>query len=1083
MPKFNDIEKVLVIGSGPIVIGQAAEFDYAGTQACLALKEEGIEVILVNNNPATIMTDQQFADKVYLEPLTPDSVTEIIKKERPDGLLPTLGGQTGLNLAVSLSQSNVLKQYNVALLGTPLDTIQKGEDREMFKSMMKSMNEPIAESISTSSIDEAVQFATNVGYPIIVRPAYTLGGAGGGIANNEAELFSIVKHGLQASPIQQVLIEQSVKGWKEIEYEVMRDANDTCIIVCNMENVDPVGIHTGDSIVVAPSQTLTDRQYQMLRTTSCKVIRELGVVGGCNIQFALNPNSDDYIIIEVNPRVSRSSALASKATGYPIARIAAKLALGYDLDEVLNPITGDTYASFEPAIDYVAVKIPRWPFDKFASADRLLGTQMKATGEVMALARNFPAGLNKAIRSLEIGLNGLYLPNASQLTDVELTSALINASNERLFLIAEAFRRGYTVDDVHHITEMNKYFLDEIYFMIQFERKLKDTNWNTIHVEELKRAKQLGFSDLFLANLFEVNQTDIREKCKQQDVCVSYKMVDTCAAEFSADTPYFYSTYNEYDEVEPLTGNKKMVVLGSGPIRIGQGVEFDYCSVQAAMSLRQQTIDTIVINNNPETVSTDFNTADHLYFEPLTEEDVLQVIEKEKADGVLVQFGGQTAINLADGLSQAGVSIAGTSLDAIEATEDRDQFYQLLQKLSIPHIPGATVTAIKDARKAAAKIGYPILIRPSYVIGGRGMVVIQNEDQLIDYLQVLKDTSTESRIFPLLIDRFITGFEVEVDAVCDGKDVLIPGVFQHIERAGVHSGDSIAVFPAPDLTEEQKQMITDYTQKISAELSVRGIMNIQFVIGEDRKEMYVLEVNPRASRTVPISSKVTGVPMIDLATRIQMGEPLKNQKWQLGLHKPVPYYAVKMPIFSTNKLAGVDPYLGPEMKSTGEAIGLGTTVEAALAKAFGWKENMLKELNDDDIIYLAIGENDLDKDPSFVKALVETKAKIAAAPISAPLLNEKGIIVNETIALNKAVDLCLDGAFSIVCSTQLQSGDDPHVMLRAAALKSDTTCFSSTETFHAYLLASKQKQALPEPIHRYLEKVGDLNMVKEEIFG
>ncbi|WP_407272687.1 carbamoyl-phosphate synthase (glutamine-hydrolyzing) large subunit [Radiobacillus sp. PE A8.2] len=1071
MPKLDNIHKVLVIGSGPIVIGQAAEFDYAGTQACLALKEEGIEVVLVNNNPATIMTDLNIADQVYLEPLTVESITEIIKKERPDGLLPTLGGQTGLNLAIALTEAGVLKQYNVNLLGTPLDTIQNGEDRELFKSMMKSINEPVAESVSTSSVDEAVRFATSVGYPIIIRPAYTLGGAGGGIANDEKELIRFVKSGIHASPISQVLIEQSVKGWKELEYEVMRDANDTCIIVCNMENIDPVGVHTGDSIVVAPSQTLTDRQYQMLRTSSCRVIRELGVVGGCNIQFALDPVSDEYIIIEVNPRVSRSSALASKATGYPIARIAAKLALGYHLDEVLNPITGDTYASFEPAIDYIAVKIPRWPFDKFAHADRLLGTQMKATGEVMALARNFPAALNKAIRSLEVGLDYLSLPSAQGLSKEELETAVVQATDERLFVLAEAIRRGYTVDALHELTSINKYFLNEIAKLIRMEKDIQQTGWEQLDANTLSTAKVLGFTNKTLAELLSIEPSAIEARLQELNINPSYKMVDTCAAEFSADTPYFYGTWTEFDEVEPLTGKKRMVVLGSGPIRIGQGVEFDYCSVHAAMSLKDQGIDAIVVNNNPETVSTDFNTADHLYFEPLTEEDVINVVRKENADGVLVQFGGQTAINLADGLSKAGVKIAGTELSVIEATEDRDQFYQLLKKLNIPHIPGETVMDTNDAKEVAARIGYPVLIRPSYVIGGRGMVIVRNETELFNYLEGLKQSSPGTRIFPLLVDSFISGSEVEVDAVCDGDDVLIPGIFQHIERAGVHSGDSIAIFPAPGLTEVQKEKIATYTQQISAELKVKGILNIQFVVSDDGNIIYALEVNPRASRTVPIASKVTGVPMIDLATRVQMGEALKNQEWQLGLHKEIPYYAVKMPVFSTNKLAGVDPLLGPEMKSTGEAIGLGTTVEAALAKAFGWKEKSLIPLTEEASIYLSITEKDMNNQ-ALLESLSNIKTNIVADAATSELLAGKGIAVARTLELHDAEEPCIDSEFDLVACTGASSA---HVNLREAALKSDTICLTAVESLVAYVKASQQQQESPVAINDYMKEHTEIN--------
>lgn len=1070
MPKKDDIKKVLVIGSGPIVIGQAAEFDYAGTQACLALKEEGVEVILVNNNPATIMTDEHIADKVYLEPLTRDSISMIIERERPDGILPTLGGQTGLNMAVLLDEAGVLEEYDVTLLGTPLDTIQKGEDREIFKSMMKEIKEPTAESLSTSSIEEAVQFATGAGYPLIVRPAYTLGGAGGGIANNREELQTIVKNGLHFSPIKQVLIEQSVKGWKEIEFEVMRDANDTCIIICSMENVDPVGVHTGDSIVVAPTQTLTDRQYQMLRSSSLKVIRELGVIGGCNIQFALNPENDDYIIIEVNPRVSRSSALASKATGYPIARIAAKLALGYHLDEVKNPITGNTYASFEPVIDYVACKIPRWPFDKFTQADRLLGTQMKATGEVMALARNFPAAMNKAIRSLEIGLDSLHLPGLEKLSEKELYEALDKATDERLFAVAEALRREITVEKIHDITQINKYFLYELQGMVRTEKELHAKNWQDLQAQDIKEAKSYGISDQTIANMLKVDITAVQDKIKKANLKPSYKMVDTCAAEFSAQTPYYYSSWNEWDEVEALPDEKRMVVLGSGPIRIGQGVEFDYCSVHAAKSLQEQGVGSVVINNNPETVSTDFNTADHLYFEPLTIEDVLHVVEKEQAEEVFVQFGGQTAINLAEGLEKAGVKIAGTSLEAIDTVEDRDLFYQLLKKLSIPHIPGDTVMTVQEAKSAAQKIGYPILLRPSYVIGGQGMVILHHEDQLMTYLKQLEENTRENQVFPLLIDRYIEGYEVEVDVICDGADIIIPGIFEHVEKAGVHSGDSVAIFPAPNLTEEHKQLIEVYTQKISKALNIKGMMNIQFVLSENRDTIYVLEVNPRASRTVPIASKVAGVPIVDLATRVQMGEALKDQEWQLGLHKNVPYFAVKMPIFSTNKLPGLDPILGPEMKSTGEAIGLGTSVEQAMAKAFAWKQDSLRQVSAQDTIFLSAAKFDDD----LLTQLKNVPASIQADEDTAALLEEAGLKVT-AVRLAEAEKRTLEDGFALILDSHRTGEQDEHVMLREAALRSDTLCFTSNDTLKAYLSALDQELEKPVSIQAYRAKYQALN--------
>lgn len=1070
MPKYPEIKKVLVIGSGPIVIGQAAEFDYAGTQACLALKEEGIEVVLINNNPATIMTDENIADHVYLEPLTVKSVEKIIEKEKPDGLLPTLGGQTGLNLAIALTKAGVLDQYSVTLLGTPLETIENGEDRELFKSMMKMIDEPTAESRSVESIDEAIAFACETSYPLIVRPAYTLGGAGGGIANNETELKRIVKNGLHQSPIKQVLIEQSVKGWKEIEYEVMRDANDTCVIICNMENFDPVGVHTGDSIVVAPTQTLTDLQHQMLRSSSIKVIRELGVIGGCNIQFALHPTTNEYIIIEVNPRVSRSSALASKATGYPIARIAAKLALGYQLDEVFNPITGDTYASFEPALDYIALKIPRWPFDKFYQADRKLGTQMKATGEVMALARNFPAALNKAIRSLEVGLTSLVLPGVEKLTNEQLDKALTEPTDQRLFILAEALKRGYTVKSVQELTGITKYFLDEIKLMIDFEHKLTKKAWVDLTINDLKRIKKYSLSDKYVARLLSKDETTIREKWIELEMKASYKMVDTCAGEFSAETPYYYSSWHEYDEVEPLSGKKRVIVLGSGPIRIGQGVEFDYCSVHAALSLKNQGIDAVVINNNPETVSTDYSTADHLYFEPLTAEDVLQVVHKEQADGVLVQFGGQTAINLADDLVKAGVQVMGLDLKVIEQTEDREQFYQLLNQLDIPHIPGDTVMSVSEAKRVANKIGYPVLIRPSYVIGGQGMVVVKNESELDHYIEDFREQTPSSRLFPLLIDQFIAGSEVEVDAVCDGEAILIPGIFEHVEQAGVHSGDSIAIFPAPNLSQTEKDLITTYTQKISQALNVKGIINIQFVISEDRETIYVLEVNPRASRTVPIASKMTGVEMIDLATRVQMGEKLSDQGWALGLHHDLPFYAVKRPVFSTVKLPGVDPLLTPEMKSTGEAIGLGRTVESALAKAFGWKEEHFLPVTNDKGLFISLSNVTSD----LVNALKNTTGKVMSSTHTAKVLADYGYEVDQILTEKAALFAIENEQFNVVC-------DNRSTAVRAQALAMGAVVVSRTETLTAYLNALKQDGLEPERLSNYRAHAEELNKVKAEV--
>ncbi|GAA0483221.1 carbamoyl-phosphate synthase large subunit [Salinibacillus aidingensis] len=1074
MPKLPSIKKVLVIGSGPIVIGQAAEFDYAGTQACLALKEEGIEVVLVNNNPATIMTDPQFADHIYLEPLTCESVTKIIKQEKPDGLLPTLGGQTGLNLALSLTEAGVLDQYEVELLGTPLNSIQKGEDRERFKSMMIDIDEPIAHSVPATSTKEAIEFADQTGYPIMIRPAYTLGGSGGGVAANQKELESIVMNGLQLSPIHQVLIEQSVKGWKEIEFEVMRDANDTCIIVCSMENIDPVGVHTGDSMVVAPVQTLTDRQYQMLRTTSCKVIRELGVVGGCNIQFAVHPERDEYVIIEVNPRVSRSSALASKATGYPIARIAAKLALGYHLDEVLNPITANTYASFEPAIDYIAVKLPRLPFDKFTDADRKLGTQMQATGEVMAIARNLPAAIQKAIRSLEIDVDQLHLPSVHHLSNEQLQLQLAEASDERLFVIGEALRRGFSIETIHGITDIHPYFLYEISAIIKHENDLSDRVWEEMEEKDWLKAKQLGFTNKTLAKLFKVSEHEIAAEISHLP---AYKMVDTCAAEFSADTPYYYSSWNEMDEVEELDGSQKTVVIGSGPIRIGQGIEFDYCSVQAAMSLRDQGIDSIVINNNPETVSTDFHTADHLYFEPLTAEDVIHILQKEQADHVMVQFGGQTAINLAEDLKNAGFHIAGTSLSSIQKVEDRDQFYQMLTELNIPHIPGETIYAFQNAHDAAQTIGFPMLVRPSYVIGGKGMKVIQNENQLDEYVHELEHELSANSIYPLLMDRFITGKEFEVDAVCDGSDIIIPGIFEHVEKAGIHSGDSMAIFPAPSLTEKEKETIFNYTQKISSRLNAKGLMNIQFVMDEATKDIFVLEVNPRASRTVPIVCKITGIPLIDLATKVQLGEPLQSQSYTLGLHDDIPYYTVKMPIFSTEKLSGVDPITGPEMKSTGEAIGIGKTVPQAMAKAFHWSENKGTAPDEKDWILMTGSLADDNNSSQLCTFLRKAGINIAATHETEQTLKHYGVEVAEILTKEEAKDRFSKKTFTLLFTNQME--DSFQRELREYALKKGIKSFTAPETLTAFLMASVESLHPPFSIQNYNNLI-DYNQTEKE---
>lgn len=926
MPKDTSLQSILIIGSGPIVIGQAAEFDYSGTQACIALKEEGYRVILVNNNPATIMTDEVHADAVYFEPLTVDSVEAIIAKERPDGLLATFGGQTGLNLAFQLHEAGILEKYGVKLLGTPIEAIKRGEDREAFRALMYELGEPVPESEIITNVDEAVAFAEKIGFPIIIRPAYTLGGTGGGIAETMEQFIALVEKGLAESPITQCLIERSVAGYKEIEYEVMRDHTNTCITVCNMENVDPVGIHTGDSIVVAPSQTLTDEEYQMLRSSAIKIISALGIIGGCNIQFALDPFSKRYYLIEVNPRVSRSSALASKATGYPIARIAAKLAVGYTLAELLNPVTKTTYASFEPALDYVVVKFPRLPFDKFPFGDRQLGTQMKATGEVMAIDRNMERAFQKAVYSLEGKNKGLYLPELADKTNDELKQLLVRKDDRRFFAILELFRRGETIDAVYEWTKIDRFFLNSFYQLIELEKKAKETSLDEIDEATFRLLKEKGFSDAFLAEAWNVKESDVREKRKQLGIVPSYKMVDTCAAEFHSETDYYYSTYFGEDE-RKKSDKEKVLIIGAGPIRIGQGIEFDYSSVHSVYALQKEGYETVLMNNNPETVSTDFAVADRLYFEPLTLEEVLNVIEAEQIKKVIVQFGGQTAINLVKGLEEANVPLLGVTYDIIDQLEDRDRFYQLLEELDIPHVPGMMANNEAELVSNAKKIGYPVLLRPSYVIGGRGMFIVKDERQLRALLEQGVIT------YPLLIDAYLDGKEAEVDVVADGSDILLPTIIEHVEKAGVHSGDSYAVLPAQTIANEEQAKIIAYAEKIVKKLKFKGIMNIQYVIANGR--VYVLEVNPRASRTVPIVSKATGIPLAQIATKLLLGKCLNDviDEKQRRLAN-LPYLVLKYPVFSTHKLPGVDPLVGPEMKSTGEGISIAKTVEEAAAKAF-----------------------------------------------------------------------------------------------------------------------------------------------------
>jgi carbamoyl-phosphate synthase large subunit len=914
----------MVIGSGPIVIGQAAEFDYAGTQACKALREEGLEIVLVNSNPATIMTDANMADRVYIEPLNVEFLTEIIARERPDGVLSGLGGQTGLNLTVELAEAGVLDKYGVEVLGTPLEAIRRAEDRELFKATMLEIGEPVPGSVIVTGMEDAVAAAGSTGYPVIVRPAYTLGGTGGGVAHTEEELRQIAAIGLKVSRIGQVMLEEGVLGWKEIEFEVMRDGADNCITVCSMENFDPMGVHTGDSIVVAPTQTLSDREYQMLRSASLKIIRALGVEGGCNIQFALDSNSFSYRVIEVNPRVSRSSALASKATGYPIARVAAKIATGLRLDEITNQVTGETCACFEPAIDYIVCKIPRWPFDKFAGADRTLGTQMKATGEVMAIDRCFEGALLKAVRSLEIGLYGLVLPEAAQWTEMQLEERLSVPNDERLFAVAEAFRRDWTLREVNYLSKIDCWFLNKVRHIVRHEQRLQGED---LTPDLLRESKRLGFSDYQIAKLTRREAGVVRALRREAGITPVYKMVDTCAAEFGAATPYFYSTYDQENEAAP-SGRKRVIVLGSGPIRIGQGIEFDYCSVHAVWALQEAGVEGLIINNNPETVSTDFDTADKLYFEPLAPEDVLNVIDQEQPDGVMVQFGGQTAINLASHLAYYNAPILGTSMEGIDAAEDRRRFESLLRGLRIPQSQGKTVMAADEAVAVAEELGYPVLVRPSYVLGGRAMEVVENTQDLVGYMASAVKVSSKH---PVLIDKYIRGKEVEVDAVCDGHQTLIPAIIEHIERAGVHSGDSTAVIPAQTLTAGETQQIVSYTMRIAVALRIKGLLNIQYVIANGRA--YCLEVNPRASRTVPVLSKVTGIPLVKLATRIMLGSTLADLGYGAGLAPPPPFVAVKAPVFSFEKLTRVDVSLGPEMKSTGEVLGIDPDYGMALYKA------------------------------------------------------------------------------------------------------------------------------------------------------
>lgn len=1038
MPKRNDIKTILVIGSGPIIIGQAAEFDYAGTQACLALKEEGYRVILVNSNPATIMTDKEIADKVYIEPLTHDFIARIIRKEQPDALLPTLGGQTGLNMAIQLHESGVLQDNNVQLLGTELTSIQQAEDREMFRTLMNDLNVPVPESDIVNTVEQAFKFKEQVGYPLIVRPAFTMGGTGGGICHNDEELHEIVSNGLHYSPATQCLLEKSIAGFKEIEYEVMRDKNDNAIVVCNMENIDPVGIHTGDSIVVAPSQTLSDVEYQMLRDVSLKVIRALGIEGGCNVQLALDPHSFDYYIIEVNPRVSRSSALASKATGYPIAKLAAKIAVGLTLDEMLNPITGTSYAAFEPTLDYVISKIPRFPFDKFEKGERELGTQMKATGEVMAIGRTYEESLLKAIRSLEYGVHHLGLPNGESFDLDYIKERISHQDDERLFFIGEAIRRGTTLEEIHNMTQIDYFFLHKFQNIIDIEHQLKEHQGD---LEYLKYAKDYGFSDKTIAHRFNMTEEEVYQLRMENDIKPVYKMVDTCAAEFESSTPYYYGTYETENE-SIITDKEKILVLGSGPIRIGQGVEFDYATVHAVWAIQKAGYEAIIVNNNPETVSTDFSISDKLYFEPLTEEDVMNIINLEKPKGVVVQFGGQTAINLADKLAKHGVKILGTSLENLNRAEDRKEFEALLRKINVPQPQGKTATALANA----AEIGYPVVVRPSYVLGGRAMEIVDNDKELENYMTQAVKASPEH---PVLVDRYLTGKEIEVDAICDGETVIIPGIMEHIERAGVHSGDSIAVYPPQTLTEDELATLEDYTIKLAKGLNIIGLINIQFVIAHDG--VYVLEVNPRSSRTVPFLSKITDIPMAQLAMRAIIGEKLTDMGYQEGVQPYAEGVFVKAPVFSFNKLKNVDITLGPEMKSTGEVMGKDTTLEKALFKGLTGSG---VEVKDHGTVLMTVSDKDKEEVVKLAQRLNEVGYKILATSGTANKLAEYDIpaeVVGKIGGENDLLTRIQNGDVQIVINTMTKGKEVERdgFQIRRTTVENGIPCLTSLDTANA----------------------------------
>ena len=1054
MPKIEGIKKVLVIGSGPIVIGQAAEFDYAGTQACRSLKEEGLEVILVNSNPATIMTDRDIADKVYIEPLTAEVLQKIIETEKPDSILPNMGGQAGLNLGMELAESGFLEKHGVKLLGTTAETIRNAEGRQEFKDMMERIGEPCAASELVENIEDGAAFAEKIGYPVVLRPAYTLGGSGGGIAHDREELEEILANGLRLSRVGQVLVERCIAGWKEIEYEVMRDSNGTCITICNMENLDPVGVHTGDSIVVAPSQTLSDKEYQMLRTSALRIIDELGITGGCNVQFALHPTSFEYIVIEVNPRVSRSSALASKATGYPIAKVSAKIALGYNLDEIPNAVTGKTYASFEPALDYVVVKIPRLPFDKFIHAKRTLTTQMKATGEVMSICTSFEAGLMKAIRSLAQHVDSLETGDYDGMSDEDVLERLEIVDDRRIYLIAEILRRGIAdYEKIHEVTMIDSWFIDKLAILVEMEKALKGCAGN-LTKELLKEAKRMEFPDSVIARWTGKTEEEIKALRYEYGITAAFKMVDTCAAEFASETPYYYSCFDGENEVEEKSEKKKIMVLGSGPIRIGQGIEFDYCSVHSVWALAKEGYETIIVNNNPETVSTDFDIADKLYFEPLTPEDVENIVRLEKPDGAVVQFGGQTAINLTEALMKMGVKILGTSAENVDAAEDRELFDKILEECQIPRAKGDTVFTTEEALKVANSLGYPVLIRPSYVLGGQGMQIAVSDKDIVDFMAVINRYHQEH---PILIDKYLMGKEIEVDAVCDGEDILIPGIMEHIERAGIHSGDSISVYPAQTISERIENILVDYTGKLARSLHVIGLINIQFIVYQD--EVYVIEVNPRSSRTVPYISKVTGIPIVDLASRVILGAKIKDLGYEPGLAKKAAYMAIKMPVFSFEKLRGAEISLGPEMKSTGECLGIAKTFDEALSKAFkgaGFNLPQHKKM------IMSLKDEDKKDAVPVAKRFKKLGYDIFATRGTSRVLNENGVLAIPINRINEEaptlMDLLLEHQIDLVIDTpthgdKLRDG----FLIRRTAIETGVNVLTSLDTANA-LLESLENQ-------------------------